>query len=109
MAGALQEHYPDGGFEGFWTDHRDDAWRRDLMARFAEHPRGGPVHDAGRGRLMPGMVRPDPMPTPPPPDGWPSWAAYRRYQQDADGGMAPFRMPDPLIFRTFLDVESENA
>lgn len=45
----------------------------------------------------------------PPPEGWPSWAAYRLYAEDADGGRAPYRMPDPFAVRTFVEAMAEVA
>lgn len=44
----------------------------------------------------------------PPPEGWPSWAAFNRYLADADGGRAPYRLSDPLTIRTYLEVASET-
>jgi hypothetical protein len=42
-----------------------------------------------------------------PPEGWPSWPAYRRYLEDADGGRAPYRHTD-IFDRTYLEAASEN-
>lgn len=59
------------------------------------------------GRHIEGMVRAFAHTDQSVPVGWTA-EKYRAYLQDADGGRAPFRQPDPMNIRTSFERDAED-